>query len=61
MLLPVSREIITIIIQIPRPEKQKVKNPPVALKNRESLFNIEPTTAIKSLTKIDDVSTKITD
>ncbi len=61
MLLLVSREVMTKIIQIPIPEKQKVKNPPMTLKYRDSLFNIEPTTAINTLTKIDDVSTKIID
>ena len=61
MILIVSREIITKMIQIPSPEKQKVKNPPIILLNRESLFKSEPTTVIKSFTKIDDVSTKITD
>jgi hypothetical protein len=61
MLSLVSREVMTKIIQIPSPEKQKVIIPPMTLKYRASLFNIEPTTAINTLTKIDDVVTKIID
>jgi hypothetical protein len=61
MLSVVSREIITKIIHIPSPDIQNVKNPPRILLNLVSLFNIEPTTAIKSFTNIDDVNTNIMD
>lgn len=52
---------MTKIIQIPSPDMQKVKNPPNIILNLVLPFNIEPTTAINIFTKIEDVSTKITD